>query len=1218
MLKHIFLFEFNQWFNKPLIYIYAIILGGIGLLVMGASGGLFDSSTATVSAITMINSPLQLCIAISGYSYLAYFLLPSIIGATLQKDFNSNMYKVLYSYPFGKRDYIFGKFLSSFSIASIVFLFIGVGTHIGTLLDGVDQSVVLPFDGMAYAKTYLIWILPNVFLFSAIVFAVTLYTRSVIAGFVALALIFFIQGMTDVFLTDADYEKLGALLDPFGLGALNNYTKYWTIIEQNENPLPIFGMVLYNRLIWIGIAVAIFTATYIWFSFSYTPQRFTWWRTKEVTRSVSTKPGGLINITLPDSHYHYGLWQGLQSAWALTRIDLKYVLRGGPFIVVSIIGILFIIIISAVSGQIFQTSTLPVTRQILMIPGVTFSILIALLTFIYVGLLIHKPETDGIFQLEDASPTPTWSTALSKLWSIIIMQSILLGIIMLTGIAIQIYHGYYNFEIPLYLTDLYGIRLINYINWALLAILVYNLVPNFYVGFMILMLIGIGMNFVSRLGIEQDIYKFNDGPGVRYSDMSGFGRRLLAHWIFKLYWFSLGLTFFFLSILFWRRGVRTTLMRRLRAIRQRMQPVIASLLTLSFLTFLMMAGWLYYQFNIVEPYVPSKVREERQIQYEKIYKRFESAPQPTLVDVNLSIDLRPETQDIRASGTYKLVNRTDKLIDSVFVGTNGMVSDFRFDLAATRVVKDTLYDVHVFYLPQGLGPGQELTLTFALSNKKNTIFHADTPVRSNGTFFNNYTFPVIGYLDLNEVTDKKIRNKYGLAEKEIMKDPSDSIARMSNYISTNSDWIQFEAIVSTSPDQIAMVPGRLQREWEADGRRYFHYKMNSKMLHFYNVISARYETFEDTWQGIPITIYYHQGHEYNLERIMKGAKAGLAYCSENFSPYQHDQLRILEFPISEGTFAQSFANTVPFSEGIGFIADVDDSEEGGVDYPFAVTVHEVAHQWWAHQVIGANTKGSTMMSESLSEYVSLMVLQHTYGKEKMRQFLKDALDKYLMARTVDRQEEQPLMRVENQPHIHYNKGSLVFYALADYIGEQTLNDVLRAYVDSVGFQNPPFTISDELVGMIREVVPDSLDYLIDDMFAHITLYDNRVTDATYTQIGDQQYEVKISTQTTKYRTGGRGKRIYKNEYGDSLAVQIEGSSRETLSLPLKDYIDIGVFGIDDEGKETILHLNKYKVESIEGQYTLIVDEVPIEVGIDPYNKLIDTNSEDNRKKLIKN
>ena len=122
--------------------------------------------------------------------------------------------------------------------------------------------------------------------------------------------------------------------------------------------------------------------------------------------------------------------------------------------------------------------------------------------------------------------------------------------------------------------------------------------------------------------------------------------------------------------------------------------------------------------------------------------------------------------------------------------------------------------------------------------------------------------------------------------------------------------------------------------------------------------------------------------------MVKATKASLDYYEENFSPYQFRQLRIMEFPRTYGSFAQSFANTVPFSETIGFIAKVDEDDTYGVDYPFSVTSHEVAHQWWAHQVIGADVRGSTLLSESMSEYSSLKVLEKERGKDQMRVFLK--------------------------------------------------------------------------------------------------------------------------------------------------------------------------------------------------------------------------------------
>ena len=164
-----------------------------------------------------------------------------------------------------------------------------------------------------------------------------------------------------------------------------------------------------------------------------------------------------------------------------------------------------------------------------------------------------------------------------------------------------------------------------------------------------------------------------------------------------------------------------------------------------------------------------------------------------------------------------------------------------------------------------------------------------------------------------------------------------------------------------------MVSGYLQKEWTENGRKYFHYKMDSPIMNFYSFLSARYEVKKDKWNDVDLEIYYHKGHEYNLDRMIEGVKHSLDYYSENFSPYQHRQVRILEFP-RYASFAQSFPNTIPYSEAIGFIADVrdvegDDSNDAiqigdlKIDYPYYITAHEVAHQWFAHQVIGGNVEG---------------------------------------------------------------------------------------------------------------------------------------------------------------------------------------------------------------------------------------------------------------------
>lgn len=405
--------------------------------------------------------------------------------------------------------------------------------------------------------------------------------------------------------------------------------------------------------------------------------------------------------------------------------------------------------------------------------------------------------------------------------------------------------------------------------------------------------------------------------------------------------------------------------------------------------------------------------------------------------------------------------------------------------------------------------------------------------------------------------------------------PSDLTVLGVNELTRDADWVDFEATLSTSEDQIAIALGYLKKEWMKDGRRYFHYKR---------------------------------------DRMMARMKASLAYNSKKFSAYQHKQLRIIEFLRIYGSFAQSYPNTIPFSESHGFIADVDDSDAGGVDFAFGVTSHEVEHHWWVHRVIGADVLGASMLSESISEYERLKTLKQEYGKSQRRTFFKYALDHHLRGRKNESSGQDSLMYVDGQSYIRYSKGALVFYALSDYMGEENLNSAVRKLVEKNKFQGPPYTTSMELVDYIREVTPDSLQYVIKDMFETISLYEKRVVDYKTTKLENGTYQKDIEFNVSKYRSGAKGNKIYTDDSIESITYQND-SGGQMSSLPLADYIDIGVFGeeeIDGEKKVVELYLQKHKMTAIHNTVTIIVNQKPTEVGVDPYSKLIDTDSDNNR------
>jgi hypothetical protein len=210
----------------------------------------------------------------------------------------------------------------------------------------------------------------------------------------------------------------------------------------------------------------------------------------------------------------------------------------------------------------------------------------------------------------------------------------------------------------------------------------------------------------------------------------------------------------------------------------------------------------------------------------------------------------------------------------------------------------------------------------------------------------------------------------------------------------------------------------------------------------------------------------------------------------------------------------------------------------------------------------------------------------------MRRFLKYELDRYLLGRGTERKKELPLAHNENQGYVHYSKGSLVMYALQDYLGEETVNRALAEFIRSVGYQDPPYTNSLEFLDHLRRVTPAELQYLIEDLFETITLYENRAKEVTYVAADDGGFDVEIVVACRKLRAGELG---------------------EETEVPLNDLVDFGVL----DAKGNVLVLEKHRVTTAESTFTLHVTEQPGSAGVDPLHKLIDRLPADNTRPAVR-
>jgi aminopeptidase N len=363
-------------------------------------------------------------------------------------------------------------------------------------------------------------------------------------------------------------------------------------------------------------------------------------------------------------------------------------------------------------------------------------------------------------------------------------------------------------------------------------------------------------------------------------------------------------------------------------------------------------------------------------------------------------------------------------------------------------------------------------------------------------------------------------------------------------------------------------------------------------MNLYCFVSARYEVAREEWNGIKLEVYYLAEHPWNVPRMMTSMKKSLDYYIKNFGPYRHKEARIVEFP-RVAAFAAAFPGFMPYSESFGFIANLDHPDD--IDAVFYVVAHEMGHQWWDEQVIGANMEGATLLSETLAQYSALMVMEKEYGRDLMRKFLKYEMDLYLSARGQERLKERPLLKVEYREfYIFYQKGAVVLYYMKEMIGEDAVNRALRKIIHRYAYAAPPYPTAYALVDALREETPPDRQYLIKDLFEDITLFSNRTLAATAVKTGDGKYRVTIDVEARKFKADAQG-----NE----------------TEVPVNDWIDVGAFAKPASGKQygETLYRERVHITRRNSTFQFITTQLPDKAGIDPFALLIDRIPDDNVK-----
>jgi hypothetical protein len=1190
MLREFFSFELGTQLRQPLLWVCALIFGALAFGATTTDAIQVGGSIGNVNR----NAPVVVAQLLGAFSLMSMFVVTIFIAGTVLRDSEVGIADMLFATPMKKRDYLVGRFSAGLVACLLIFAVIVIGMMIGPQMPWVDPQRVGPFPGHAYLWALGVLVVPNLFFIGALLMLLASTTRSIMLVYVGVLAFFVLWIVAGRFTQNIDNEWIAVLADPFGIRALGRATRYFSTAEANAGLPAIAGYMLANRVVWTAVALALFGLTLVLFK----PQRAgTGKRLFGKAKPLPASAPVPAHIALPRIEPRFTGATRWTQCWHILAFDAVAVFKSVPFLVMLLFGVLNMVGAGSQMGKLFGTSVYPMTHLMVELLSGSFNFFLLIIVTFYAGELIFKERQVRIADVNDAMPVPNWAPLAAKSLALmgVVLAFLLAG--SLAAICIQLVKGGAPVEGLLYLKGVL-IAGLPFALMGLIAVVLQVITNNKFIGYLLMILLLVSQIVAGVMHLDHNLMNIAGLPRTPYSDMNGYGH-FIAGWAwFALYWSLFTVAALIVAQAFWVRGLSLDWGSRVREAGRRLKGGSGVALALCLVAFAGVGGWIFHNTNTLAHYEAGDVAMDKRAEYEKTYRKYKDLPHAKITDVKAVVDIYPDQRRVQIRGHYVLQNKTGLPLDTLRLQFNPDVQTTLSGLPEHKVeLDDKKFGFRIIKLAQALPAGGRLPLDFVVDVRRPGFQNngeADT-INYNGTFFNNRAFfPLIGYQPDQELRDRNERRKRGLGEPERMAKLEDQAARANSMFGADADWINFETTVSTSGDQIALAPGYLQKSWKENGRNYFQYKMDQKMMPFFAYLSANWQVKKGDWHGIPIEIYHDPKHRYNVDRMIEATQKALDYYTTQFTPYQHKQVRILEFP-NYASFAQSFANTIPFSESIGFIADLRDKED--IDYVFYVTAHEMAHQWWGHQVTAANVQGSSMLIESLSQYSALMVMEKEYGRHQMRRFLRYELDRYLSSRGSEAIEELPLVRVENQQYIHYRKGSLIFYRLRDEIGEEALNRALKRFLQDKGYQESPFTTSAELVSYIRQEAPADKQALITDLFEKIVFYDNRVTEATARKRADGQWDVTMKLHLAKMQADGKGK-----------------ETPRAYDEP----VEIGVFARAKGAKEAdekVLLLEKRVLSGANPVVTVTVKEQPFEVGVDPYNKMIDRVSRDNRKEV---
>jgi ABC-type transport system involved in multi-copper enzyme maturation permease subunit len=1185
MFSQLIRFEAFYQLKQRAFPLFALLFTFFGYIV-GSNG--FAPTNVNFNAGYQIHNFMGL------FSLASVFIIMFFVISAVLRDGQHKMDNIIYSTSIRKSQFFWSRFVGVLIFSILAFTPFIIGMILGHAITPLDPERMASFNLMAYISPWLFTALPNIFICATIIFSVSVLSKSNLATYASAVFIYMFYIVCSIFLNSPliaqsvpaspEAMAIAALADPFGLSAFFEQTLAWTPFQKNTQLVSFSGLFMWNRILWMGVSALILLVAYRVFSFRQLNQKIK--KTKEVIESKATP------VSYKTIKPSTALKSDLASLLSLLKLELNGVMKSLPFVTVNLIWVA--ISIAEIYARIFKggeySDTLyPLTNFIIINILDPMRLLGFVLIIFYSGELVWRERSLNFNGIIDATPVSNWALFVSKLMALLLLPAFLIGSGIIMGIGSQVVTGFFEIDLSQYLSMFYfnGLQLFLF---SVLAVFIQSLVRNKYLGMGITGVIILASFLSPQIGIEHSLLRFGFLPDVSFSNMIGYSADSLEFFHLAIYWIGLTGLMTLVSFKLWQRGIGQHFQLQIRSLLTNWKMWERIVLASFLMIFIGGGTTVYYHMHVTNEYITGADFLDVREAYERKFKQYEALPRLYLLDVKTTVDLYPEESGYDIKADYVLVNNEDYAITELFITARVPLNKVSLE-NAELVEQFPEYDSYLFKFNKPVEPNQSVKFNYEI-NYKVTGYKFDQEIVKNGTYLSHRSFePSLSYRSGMEIPNNFEREKRGLPIKETEDVNGEPLA----LADIKAGRVNYETVVSTSGDEIALSSGNLLKEWKQDGRNYFHYKADQKIMPTVGYLSSGYDVQKEDHNGVGIEQYYYPGHDYNIDSIASSTAATLDYCIQNFGAFPFDQIRIVEIPNHWpfGGFAHS--GLIGMVEDRLYLTDLRNPNK--FNLVAKRTIHEVAHQWWGHVLAPKVVSGGSMFIEGLTKYTEAVIMDKIYGKRAIYQLSESANRRYFTGRAWSATIEPPLYQVFGQGYLSYGKNYSVMIALRDLIGEDTLNLVLRTiadrYRDDIQFSATSLEFLEELY----KVSPQEHHVLIDDWIKRVITYDLSVEDVSHRELDNGKFELTMTVNAKRFEMQESG---------------------ETTPIGINEPIQIGLFEKHPSliGKDGgTIYLQPHQISEDGQEVKVIVDELPNYVSIDPYGTRVDENMYDNVKML---